>query len=330
MLRLFKSPGPLGIFLLLAYTALLRLYQFQPDAQWLVMPNKPAPLFELFVHGLKSAGIHHPLTYFVLSTLLVLGQAISLNGLIDRHKIFVRPYWLPAFSYVLLTSLFPEASSFSPALLANSLLLLIFSRLFGTFRRDKCDRDLFDIGFFLGLTILVYPPAFIWVLFVVFSMLILRPFRIKEFFIALTGLLNPYFLVWVVIYAAALNYKLTDHLYALFEVRWVVDFSIGWLGIVQAVILLTTAFIGWVTIQSQFNTFTIQVRNFLNLLILFTGIAVLSLLWTDAISMDKMLPAAIPMAVFQLKVIRDMRWPLLAEIIHLLLLAATVYREFFI
>lgn len=330
MIRLFKSPGPLAIILLLAYAVLLRLYQFQADAVWLIMPDKPAPLFELLVGGIKAVGLHHPATYFSLSSLLVFGQAISLNKLIERHKVMVRPYWLPAFAYIMLTSLFPETASFGPALLANSLLLLIFSRLFGTFRRDHCDRDLFDIGFFLGLTILIYPPAFIWILFVTFSMVIIRPFRVKEYLITLTGLLNTYFLAWVIVYGAALDYKLSAHLFALFEIRWLVAFDLDWIGIAQAAVLLLGAFLGWVSIQSQFNTFTIQVRNFINLLILYTVIAAVSLLWTDAISMDKLLPAAISLSVFQLKVIRDMRWPWLAENIHLLLLAATIYRSYFI
>jgi hypothetical protein len=330
VLRLFKSAGPLGFFSLLVYTILLRAFQLFQNQASLIDAEKPAPLFELMLNGINSLGWHHPVTFFVLSVLLTLAQAVLINNLLERHKVFMRPYWMPAFGYVLMVSILPETAIFSPALVANTFLILIFSRLFGTFRRERCDRDLFDIGFSLALAMLFYPPSFVWLVFIVIALILLRPLRLREYFIVLIGLLNLYFLSWVVNFSFGLGYPLYQHFLSLFNIHWVWELKLNWLMMIQIAILLITAFAGWFSLQSQFNTFTIQIRSFLNLLVLFTVIAIISLLWADAITLDKFLPAMIPLSVYLVKTLRDLRWPLLAEFIHLFLLAGTFYREFLI
>ena len=67
--------------------------------------------------------------------------------------------------------------------------------LISLFKNDFPVSALFDSGFVTGIASLIYFPAFVLIPFLLTTLIVLRPFRIKEWLITLIGIILPYFFV---------------------------------------------------------------------------------------------------------------------------------------
>lgn len=142
-----------------------------------------------------------PLQYLpsiVLSLLyhtVVIIQALRLNYLLHRYRMFPVLDYTPAMCYILLTALLPEWSCIGPALVEAFFVLLwihLFARIINT---QSAIRAIFDCGIATGVAVMLYPPAAMLIVAGLIAILILRSFRLNELCIYLAGVVLPvYFL----------------------------------------------------------------------------------------------------------------------------------------
>ncbi len=291
--------------------------------------TRTAPLYDFVIWAMDALNIYSVIAFFIISTLLPVIQGLILTDFLDKQKLFIRVIWIPAFALILLTGLIPEMAAFGPELISLTFLVLIFKRLMHTFRKERCDRDLFDIGFFLALAMLFYPLTFIFVLFVFIAIILLRPLKLKEILIFLTGVLVPYFLTWTIVFGFGLDYALLNHFSELLVIDLSFAIDLDLIAWIQIGILVFASFVGFFMMQSQYNTFTIQVRTFLNITLVYTLVAMISLIWSTPLAIVAFLPVCLSLSIYMIKLIRDIRWPILAELIHVFLLLGSAYRILF-
>ena len=132
-------------------------------------------------------------SYFwpIVTYLILYLQAVLLNNVLNQFRVMPKPGFLIAASYLLITSFFPDTNIFSPALLINFILIFVLAGLMALYNKSNGNSILFNIGLAIGLSTLFYLPSILFYIWVVLAVAILRPFRIKDYFVFLLGVLVP-------------------------------------------------------------------------------------------------------------------------------------------
>src|SRR5437762_10520199 len=66
----------------------------------------------------------------IFSFILLYIQAMMLNYMVNEYRLIAKQTYLPAMSYLLITSLLPEWNYLSSPLIANTLIIWMFLKLF--------------------------------------------------------------------------------------------------------------------------------------------------------------------------------------------------------
>ncbi|MEO9021040.1 MAG: DUF6427 family protein [Ginsengibacter sp.] len=268
MTGIFRANNPLNTFLLLVYGILLKFV-------WLLHPQIPVPqksygfLFNDVLTYIKPYLDGYPTGYFVIVYLLLFIQAISFNQLINSRKLMQKPNYLPAMSYLLITSFFAEWNVLSAPLVVNSLLIWVLARMSSLNNSQHPKSTLYNVGIVIGICSFLYLPSFSFALLIIFALMVTRPPRAAEWFITLIGILTPWYFL-----AAALF--LTNNLYSFhlsgFGFSYPVYKSLTpeLIGLLL-IVLLTVA--GGFFVQSTSSKQVVQVRKNWALLLLYLIVA---------------------------------------------------------
>jgi hypothetical protein len=141
-----------------------------------------------------------PLALMVLFHVIVIVQALRLNILLSRFKMFQQVSYLPAFTFVLLTALFPFWDAISSGLIANALIIWILVKLNRLYDQTQPKTLEFNIGLIVGFSILLYEPIAILIPVVVFALTIIRPFRLAEWLVLIMGILLPFYFIFTYVF----------------------------------------------------------------------------------------------------------------------------------
>ena len=204
MIRLFKNSHPLSILLLVIIAAIP--YYSVTTSGWhttLLVDNK---LFLLNFLEITGVFFEKPVVLNLLaSTAIVVIESLLFNKIINDQKILDRPGFLPALSYVLMSSLVPLHYQ-SYMLTINGMLLLSISNILSVYKKQKVNDSILIAYFFVGVITCFstsYLPLCIW-LFI--SMFIMRPTSLREIMLAIIGLILPlYFLVSILYLSSKLS-----------------------------------------------------------------------------------------------------------------------------
>lgn len=138
------------------------------------------------------------ITFFALVNLF--GQAVFLNRIAARHHLFPKTNYLPAMTYVLVTSLFRDWNYLSAALISNWLLLAMFSSVLQLYSATDVRKQIFNIGCFISLTAMLVFPNIIFILLLLLGLAILRPFKAAEWMVGLLGIITPFYFLAGILY----------------------------------------------------------------------------------------------------------------------------------
>ena len=155
--------------------------------------------------------------------------------------------------------------------------------------------SIFNIGLYLGIATLLYIPAIAFLILLFFALLIMRPFRIREWSVGFVGFTSPYyFLILILYFTHELRWKnLIPHIQFTFPA------IPGSIWIVAAFSLLVIPFIiGGIYVQNNLNKMLIHVRKSWSLLLVFLIAAILVIIINKAGSYENWIVSAMPFAVF--------------------------------
>jgi hypothetical protein len=287
---IFKANSPNNNFLLFIYGLLLKL-------PFIIFP-KPASLqpadgmlYRSLVHyGQTSLGTPALLNIFAVILLFI--QAVMLNKMVNDHRLLQRPTYLTGMSYLLVTSVFSDWFVFSSALVANTFLIWVWSKLSSLHNQPSPKTSIFNIGLAISLAAFFYQPAIVFVLLFIIGMASTRPFRFNEWIIGVFGLLTPFyfFAVWLFLSGRWDSFVWPEYKVALPK------FHQTPLALTAIILVATAMLIGIYFIQSNMRRQIVQTRKSW-FLIYFYGIVAAFVPFINANSFDGWMLVSVPAAV---------------------------------
>lgn len=294
MIGIFRQKNPANILILLVYALVLKFSLFLHPLAPALHPEDNY-LYRLILNGLNKLFDRIPIFFAILTFLLLFTQAALFNSIFNHHKVLPKPTFLPGMSYILITSLLPDWSHFSAPLLINSVMVLVWYRMLDLYNSPRPGSAIFNIGVWTGIVSLLYIPAVAFLLLVLFGLLTMRPFRIREWLVGLLGFTFPYYFLFLILYLsghwswADIVPRIVFNVPAFPESIWI-SLGMAWLVI--------PFIIGGFYVQKNLSKLLIQIRKSWSLLLLYLIVAVVIILINRVNSYENWIIMAVPFAAF--------------------------------
>jgi hypothetical protein len=294
MVGIFKQKSSVNALLLLAYGLVLKFPLFLRPPGGALRQEEDHFLYKWLIDFIAPANLPD-IVFSLINFLLLYSQALLFNRIFNVQRMLGNPNYLPAMAYMLITSLFPEWNQFSAPLLVNSFLILVFYKLVNIHNAQKAGAAIFNVGLIMGIITLLYQPAVIFILLMLFALFTMRAFRIQEWLINLLGVTMPYYFLILVLY-------LTDQ-WEWKKLRPEISFGLPEMPAtlemtISLVLLILPFIIGGFLVNANLNKMFIQVRKAWSLLLLFLIISTLIILVNGGSNYVNWLLCAVPLTAF--------------------------------
>jgi hypothetical protein len=314
--RFFRNNDRLGIILL--PVAAIAIWSFS-----LAFPSfhvlKPS---HSFLSGLLFPCLSVKF-WLALNLLFNIGGAYLLSFLCSRQEITEKQNLLPGFVYLLFSGLLNQDGAFHPLLAATIPLTAAFYLLFGTYREELSLSDVFDAAFLLSLGAMFYSPLAVFMLIPFISLLILKPFKLREWLLILVGLALPVLLSSVLLF---LFNKNQEGLISSFK-NIFVPFHVPVFGAGSFLIHTTSILLGLLGIYNSIfrsGNFKIKSQKVKTVLVWILLFGAGSIFFLNETSFFKGALVAVPLSIFIGDYLGNIKKGILREFLTLLLVAAYI------
>lgn len=293
MILLFKQKSPANIVLIFIFGLLIKLPLFlYPKV--IAASENDGKLYNAFISFINGAGTG-AMVASIIAFLLLYAQALMINYLVNEYRMTNRQTFLPAMSFLLITSLLPDWSFMSAALVANTFIIIMYITLFRLYNVAASNAKIYNIGLLIGLTSFIFFPSLFLAISIIMGLMILRPFRLNEIFLLLMGALTPYYF-----YAVYLYLHNTFTWYNFFpHVSITVPGLRHSLWLVASTVLLCIPFLmGGYYIQTHLRKMLIQARKNWSILLLYLLLAFFIPFINSTQSFHTWVLTAVPFAAF--------------------------------
>ncbi|WP_295121898.1 hypothetical protein [uncultured Chitinophaga sp.] len=323
MIKLFRSGNPLTVVTLLVYTIVIKFYYIL-HPQTYMADGSEGLLYRLFVGWLDGLVGKSPGFFTMVAIVLLFLQALLLSRIINYHRLFAKPNYLPAMCYLLFTSLYAGWNIFSPALLVNTIMLWIISSITELYNRSSARDVSFNIGFALGVAGLIYPPAVLFCTLLYAGLLNMRAFRLAEWIIALLGVICPAYLLGTYLFLT--DRSVLDVLPRMgLEMPIINDYKV-WGAIIACLVFFA---LGWLLLQRTFKKMLIQGRKIWAVLAIYVIIAMLIPFFSYHFSPANWVLVLLPLCMFAGNVFWSINHNGLANAGHFIVLAYVIVMQYF-
>ena len=256
---------------------------------------KDGILFHGILKFLEPTGKANPTIYPILAFLLLFTQAISLTRLINNYRMMSRSNYLPAMAYLLITSFFPEWNYFSAPLLINTLLILVSGGLFKIYNHPRGKGIVFNVGLAIGISSFIFFPSVTFVIWVLFALMVMRPFSINEWLLCLLGVTSPYY--FYVVYLFLTNQWQVEKILPYLSVSVPSLQQSIWLAL-SSLLLMVPFLTGGYFIQDNLRRMLIQIRKGWSILLIYLLVAIFVPFVNTSNTFENWVMAAVPFSAF--------------------------------
>ena len=294
MTGIFKTKNPANFFLLLVLAIVLKLPLFYTSSFDLPKTDDDV-LYQSLLSFLNSKTKIFPKLYPFLSLLLLFTQALMFNSFINRQKMTGRQTFLPAMSYLLLTSLLPDWNYFSAPLLVNTIFIFILSSLFQIYNNEKAKGIIFNAGFAGGVAVFLYFPSLLFGIWMLLALMIMRPFKINEWILCIVGISTPFYFYGIYLFIR--DQWSWGALFSTLHIKLPSIAQSLWLAI--SVFLIVVPFLmGAFYVQDNLRKMLIQVRKGWTILLVYLLVSLFIPLAGENQTFENWIIAAVPFAGF--------------------------------
>ncbi|WP_323755367.1 hypothetical protein [Roseivirga sp.] len=178
------------------------------------------PLYVFFYGLLTFLFNSSVLVSVVVSTILVFIQALIFNSTLQRNAAFEENTYLPGILYALILSSNQEFLFLSPALMANTFLLLAMDKILVHLKFRGSEENILTTGFLLGLGALCYAPYFIFLIFAIIIYVIYSGTLVRRYFLMTYGFVFSFLIFWIYyLYSGQGGVFLGDYFSGLFQIN---------------------------------------------------------------------------------------------------------------
>lgn len=196
MLQLFRNNSPFTVIILFIFALIIKF-------QVLLHPVVPMPvpghfLYNYIIRGLSFLFLNGGFGYTMMAIVLLFVQALYLKSIATRHKLFPRYTYVPAYVYLLLTSIYPPFSNFNETLIVNWFLLGAVDIMFSFTQTAHPRKLIFNASFLLSMAALFQFTMLAYFFLLLVGMVMFRSFNLGEWSVAIMGYTTPpYFLACI-------------------------------------------------------------------------------------------------------------------------------------
>lgn len=133
----------------------------------------------------------------ILGPSFVLANAILLTNLFNKNSFIDRNTYITSLVYVAYFSFYHSFYQLDGLTISHFLLIITLFEIFKLQPNDDGKKSTFNAGFFAGLAMTFHPALLIFLPFLMFMVLILRPFVLREMILLLVGFLVPLIYAYV-------------------------------------------------------------------------------------------------------------------------------------
>jgi hypothetical protein len=200
----------------------------------------------------------------ILGPSLVLINAIFITNLFNKNNFIDRNTYITSLVYVVYFSFYHSFYQLDGLTISHSLLILTLFELFKLQSNEDGKKSIFNAGFFAGLAMTFHPALVLFLPFLLFMVLVIRPFVLREIILLLVGFLVP------LIYAYAfywfnnneINMRLVTVSTNISKLR--VDF------LVTAILFVLSVLLGLLALNKQSQKTSIRAKKLMRVLLLFS------------------------------------------------------------
>jgi len=263
-----------------------------------------------------------------IAFIIMLFTAFYLLQINSKHIVIKQRTYLPAFFYILISSCFISLQRINPAIFSALIMVFVFDHIFSLYHKENALDNIFKASFYISLASLFYAPSIFYFFTLLMSIMSIRTFNIREWFVALFGVITPWFFFFL--YHNIINTDISTLLHnlglsLLTPVNHDSDGIIVYLLFIYcAVLILVTSFYLIKTIPTQ----KINVRKYHGVFFWFNVVSVFVLVFISSVSFEITLIAIIPFT-FQFShyftTTKRKFWP---EVLFLLLIILVAIMQF--
>lgn len=261
MVSLFRERSAASVFWIIILSLVLHAHFFIDPPEVLVV-REDGLLYDML----------QPLTFLPNIVIVVIYQVVLIiaalrsNYVLNDLRMFGRPAFTSAMSYILLASLFIEWNNILPALVIHIVLIWLFNKVARLYNNPHPKTLVFNIGLIAGCIQLLMPSFFTLPVFCLVALAMLRPFSMDEWVILILGCLTPSYFLGVVLFmqddlASILQYFPFSRFHSLRMIR---DTNM----LINAILFGLYIIVGFVIWQQNTGRMLIQSRKNWGVLIL--------------------------------------------------------------
>ena len=321
MLSLLKKRSRLILIFIPLIAGVLQIKHFTTGAEAKLLEENSFILDKIdFLNGADALIVYHIVLIIFLSLLTFLFIFI-----VNRIKIFEYNSFLHGFIFLFIIESNFSIYNFLPALAAGTFLILSVNIMLGSVRKDLAVFDFFNAGFLISVGSLFYINLIFFFILLFASLIILRPFAVKEWFASIIGIISPYWLTFIILFLINENFdfffNFIGKLHAITPEYIIKLPSYIFYSFIAFILILATVNIG-----SRFQNFKIDMRAYLKIFfVLFLISAFVFVLLPSAgfeILIFASFSVSIPITMFFNKIKRKV----VAEILFDIMLILFIYK----
>ncbi|MCB0697487.1 MAG: hypothetical protein KDC07_08995, partial [Chitinophagaceae bacterium] len=186
-------------------------------------------------------------------------QAIYLNAVANRHKLFHKPTYVTAFVYISLCSLYVEFGRFSQPLLINWILIAVLDNMLQLSQAQKPRKLIYNSGFLIGIAALLSFPAIVYILLLLVALALLRNLNPGEWMVAILGCLTPVYFAAGLLFLFDVLHWFPEWVNLGVNLPGTISKPVFLVGAIMGMIILFTA--GTYVLQKQLGRASVFVRR---------------------------------------------------------------------
>lgn len=313
LIKSLKTNKPSSLLVVLLFGGVLLL------TNWIVSsePNNPESyiLFPSLFSFFSSYSWIASITIFILAIFM----AFRWNFIIADNGVLKNSGYLLAFIFVLITSIFSISSIWA----INVIFLFVLQTLIAMYYKRNIYGSLFDAGFLLGLSLLIYLPSILFILLIYAGIFVYSSPTWRVIVIPILGLITPL----IFLFSYAYYFDLTDQLFSHYFSSFVVQSAlVNWtLGTIVFVITFGgMSLLSLVEITKWYSVKNLQSRKIYSLLLCYC-IGVFITLFFSAQPYNHLLLLALPLSLSLANYFHHLKKKKWYESAFLILILAVLY-----
>ncbi|MCO6461313.1 MAG: hypothetical protein J5I59_07910 [Saprospiraceae bacterium] len=321
MLELFRKDQPIGYILLLIYTLLLRIPAFIGETNW--TPLASSAFSDLVYNAIGYTTI----TAQIVGTLLIFFHAVLINIMMNENRITRENTLFPGLLYILVQTIIPDFNYLTPALLANTFVLLALMNISSSYKNNARSGEVFNAGIFIGIAMLFDFSYIVFVICGFIGFLIVRSFKFIERLQYLIGFVIPTFL-------GATYYFWMGHLKDFFlmfssNISW-----LDWAANVNTVLYIKIGvlFFLFLFVLFNYNNYgrknNVHAMRKVDVMLWFMIFPLITFLFQSNIRLDHALIVTVPLGALLGFSLLNIQNKMMAEMVHLVLISISLLFQY--